>query len=85
MIVHYLYCSLLGENFSSLLIGDLHDACSILNVTGKHVKLWMRAYWLEALIFLQKKDTYASCSALSMVIVFIYIHSGNYLFIYSFK
>lgn len=45
----------------------MHDACSLLGPLEKNVTFWMRAYWLEALIFLQKRDTFATCSALSVV------------------
>lgn len=64
--------SIFGGKFSSLLFGDIHDSCSILNAIEKDIKLWMRACWLEALMFLQKKDTFAACSALSMVIRFLF-------------
>lgn len=30
--------------------------------------MWMRSCWLEALLFLQKKDTFATCSPLLLVI-----------------
>ncbi|XP_065224975.1 calcineurin-binding protein cabin-1-like isoform X2 [Planococcus citri] len=60
--------SIFGGNFSSLLIGEMRDACSMLNATETDIKLWMRALWLEAVLFLQKKNSYGSCSALSMLV-----------------
>ncbi|KAK7602311.1 hypothetical protein V9T40_007900 [Parthenolecanium corni] len=42
----------LGGNFSSLVLGDMHDACSLLDPLEKKIEFWMRSHWLEALIFL---------------------------------
>lgn len=64
---NYIFFSAFGGNFSSFVVGDMHDACSLLDPLEKKIEFLMRTYWLEALIFLQKRDIVATCSALSMV------------------
>lgn len=51
-IVDFFFFSALGGNFSSLVLGDMHDACSLLDPLEKKIEFWMRSHWLEALIFL---------------------------------